>query len=478
MVFSSPIFLFGFLPLVLLGYLLAGKSGRNVFLLIASLFFYAWGEPVFVLLLLTSIFANYVFALRLSPRDGISSKTTLCAVVSINLGLLCLFKYMPFLAENALLVLGRSGTRIENTPYWLANWPAMPIGISFFTFQALSYVIDVSRGICPAQRNPLKLGLYISMFPQLIAGPIVRYSEIREQIDKRHWSLDAFSEGAMRFTLGLAKKILIADTVARVADIFFSLSPGSLSTPAAWLGVICFAIQIYYDFSGYSDMAIGMGRMFGFRYPENFNQPYIARSVRNFWRRWHMTLSRWFRDYLYIPLGGSRGPSWRVGLNLFVVFSLCGLWHGASWTFLVWGLFHGGFLALERTAFGKALSSWPKVFQHAYLVFVVLISWVLFRCESITDASHYLTVMFTFQAGDPSSSIAMHFGNDALLALLAGTLFCSNVPKSLVAWFRSKVVLPSTFLEGARAASFVALFALTVLSVASNSYSPFLYFRF
>ncbi len=479
MVFSSPIFLFGFLPLILLGYFFAGKSGRNLFLLVASLFFYAWGEPIFVLLLIFSILANYGLALRLRGSSGEGRKISFWVVISLNLGLLFLFKYLPFVVGNLQLALESWGLGSRSSFAWVDSWPAMPIGISFFTFQALSYVFDVTRGVCPVQRNPLKLGLYIAMFPQLIAGPIVRYSEIRQQIDERHWNLDSFSQGAIRFTIGLAKKVLVADTVARVAEVYFSISSDALSTPAAWIGVLCFAVQIYFDFSGYSDMAIGIGKMLGFRYPENFNYPYISRNVREFWRRWHMTLSRWFRDYLYIPMGGSRVTSWRMGLNLLTVFVLCGLWHGASWNFLIWGLFHGVFMSLERTKFGSFLESLPRIAQHFYLLMVVLVSWVFFRSETVSGAFSYLAVMFTWQGGDPLvSSLSRHLGNDALLALSVGVILSSPFALNLARGIQGRVIRTSWQASLVQRIGALLLLAVSVLVVASNAYSPFLYFRF
>lgn len=326
MVFSSPVFLFGFLPIVLLLLLCVGRSAQNAILLAGSLLFYAWGEPVFVLLLLLSIGVNFGLA-RTFSSVGIRGGHILGLGLGFNLLLLAFFKYGAFLLGDVFGSIGISSVWSSNL---VERWPEMPIGISFYTFQAISYLVDVYRGQCRPQRSLLDLGLYLSMFPQLIAGPIVRYSEIEAQLANRKRSLEDFNEGASRFVRGLAKKVLIADTLSVYANAAFEASPEALGAPTAWLGLACYAFQLYYDFSGYSDMAIGMGRMFGFRFPENFDFPYTARSVRGFWRRWHMTLSRWFRDYLYIPLGGNRKSSSRVAFNLLVVFALCGLWHGAS----------------------------------------------------------------------------------------------------------------------------------------------------
>ena len=345
MVFSSTIFLFFFLPLTLLAYFVVGPRGRNLILLAASLLFYAWGETVYLLVMLFSIAANYLFGLLIdrARERGSRGGTAFALAVATNLGLLGFFKYANFFVDNlnqVLPVLGLAPMDIGRVH--------LPIGISFFTFQALSYIIDLYRNETAVQRSLLNFALYKALFPQLIAGPIVRYRDVAREIEQRTVSLDDFASGVQRFIIGLGKKVLIANVMGRAADTIFATPAETLPATLAWTGSIAFMLQIYFDFSGYSDMAIGLGRMFGFHFLENFNYPYIARSVREFWRRWHISLSTWFRDYLYIPLGGNRHGPVRTGANLLLVFLLCGLWHGASWTFLIWGVYHGIFLVLER----------------------------------------------------------------------------------------------------------------------------------
>lgn len=450
-----------------------GRSAQNGVLLAASLLFYAWGEPVFVLLLLLSIGVNFAVA-RTFSSSAVRRAYLLGAGVGFNLLLLTFFKYGGFLVENTAGLFGGNGDWSSSL---VERWPQLPIGISFYTFQAISYLVDVYRGHCRPQRSLLDLGLYISMFSQLIAGPIVRYSEIEDQLANRKRSLVGFNEGASRFVRGLAKKVLIADTLAVVADASFGAAPGGLSVSMAWIGLICYAFQLYFDFSGYSDMAIGMGKMFGFRFPENFDFPYSARSAREFWKRWHMTLSRWFRDYLYIPLGGNRRSTGRVALNLLIVFALCGLWHGASWGFLVWGLYHGCFLLLERTAWGNFLSRLPKVVQHGYLLGVVFMGWVFFRCDSLADAGSYFRALFWAGAGVFSTdSSVVPLGYESILALVVAIGFSSKYPAQLwEALSRSKFERSSQYLGYGGA---LLLLAICMTAVASSTYSPFLYFRF
>ena len=349
MVFSEPAFLFWFLPLLLGAYFLCPRAGRNALLLAASLIFYAWGEGGFVLVMLASIGMNYAFGLLIERR--VSTHKTCAALwlgIIANLLLLAAYKYTGFVSSNLCGLLRWWGVdTADPLPVHL------PIGISFFTFQAMSYLVDVHRRQVPAQRNPLHVALYISMFPQLIAGPIVRYRDIARQIVDRAVTRQGFASGIRRFAIGLGKKVIIANSLAWPADQIFTIPNHELTTAVAWWGVTCYTLQIYFDFSGYSDMAVGLGRMFGFEFMENFNYPYIARSMTDFWRRWHISLSTWFRDYLYIPLGGNRRGRARTLVNLALVFFLCGLWHGASWTFAIWGLYHGLFLILERRGGGN-----------------------------------------------------------------------------------------------------------------------------
>ena len=385
MVFSSVIFLFAFLPAVLAVYYALKPSYRNCWLLLASLFFYSWGEPKNVLVMLLSIAVNYFAAILIEKSRG---KTFLhnvlfaCAVL-FNLALLFYFKYTDFFIRNV--------NRAFSANIPLRNI-ALPIGISFFTFQILSYIIDVKRNKVPVQKNPLSLGLYISFFPQLIAGPIVRYIDINEQIKTRSVDARKFNVGCVRFMAGFSKKILIADQLSPYVNTIFSQN--GISAPSAWIGIAAYTLQIYFDFSGYSDMAIGLGKMFGFDFLENFNYPYIATSVKDFWRRWHISLSAWFRDYVYIPLGGSRRGKARTFLNLFFVWILTGFWHGSSWNFIFWGLWYFFFLVLERGAWGKLIEKLPSFFRHCYALFVILFGWIFFRADGFMASLKYARNLF------------------------------------------------------------------------------------
>jgi alginate O-acetyltransferase complex protein AlgI len=403
MVFTSTVFLFLFLPFVLVVYYLAGHKQQNFFLLFASLFFYAWGETFYVGIMLVSITANYFLGLYIHKfRQTSRAKILLGFGILINLGILCWFKYSGFLVQNLNLILPDIGVK----PIALGS-VHLPIGISFFTFQALTYIVDVYRGIVPAQRNPINIALYIALFPQLIAGPIVRYHDIASQINERQNSLENFSEGVRRFIIGMGKKMLIANPMGEVADQIFALPGDQLSASVAWLGITCYTLQIYFDFSGYSDMAIGLGRMFGFKFLENFRYPYISKSVQEFWRRWHISLSSWFKDYLYIPLGGNRGSPIRTYFNLFTVFFLCGLWHGASWNFILWGMIHGLFLVIERIGLGKLLEHLWTPLRHIYLLFVIMVGWVFFKLDTFPEALEYLKAMAGFF---PSANNQYHIG--------------------------------------------------------------------
>ncbi|MCK9241102.1 MBOAT family O-acyltransferase [Desulfocurvus sp.] len=484
MVFSSPFFLFLFLPLALLGNFLLPARARNGFLLAASLLFYAWGEVFYVGVMLASIAANHACGLLLArAATARGRRLVLWAAVAFNLGLLGWFKYGGFLAANLGAALGALGC---------APLPALethlPIGISFFTFQAMSYVIDVYRGQAAAQRSLVNLALYVSLFPQLIAGPIVRYRDVAAQLLRRHVDLDGFAEGVRRFVVGLGKKMLLANTLGEVADQIMAQEPGALPASVAWLGIGCYALQIYFDFSGYSDMAIGLGRMFGFRFLENFAHPYAAASMRDFWRRWHISLSTWFRDYLYIPLGGGRVAPWRVACNLWIVFLLCGLWHGASWNFVIWGALHGLFLSLERTAFGRLVDGLWRPLRHGYVLVVVLVAWVFFRVEELPRALDYLWAMTGAGAaglagGAGGLGAGAYLPREKLLTLLAAVAFAlpwapalGRARALLARW--SGPAVPAWGPEALRTLGLLAVLALSLLHVASATYNPFIYFRF
>ncbi|HWA99793.1 MAG TPA: MBOAT family protein, partial [Pirellulales bacterium] len=423
MLFSSPVFLFLFLPAVLLLHTLAPRAAKNAVLLACSLLFYAWGEFNYSVLMAAVIAMNHMFGLAVERHRQHALAGWLLGVCMVaNLGLLGYFKYAGFVVDSGNSVLGWLGFAPLPHPEII-----LPIGISFYTFQAMSYVIDVARGAVRAQRNPIDLALYVALFPQLIAGPIVRYVDVAAELRDRHVGWSGFASGVQRFCLGLAKKMLLANSLGGVADIAFGLPDGSLPMTTAWLGIVCYALQIYYDFSGYSDMAIGLGQMLGFQFLENFNYPYAARSLTDFWRRWHISLSTWFRDYLYIPLGGNRHGTLRTAANLLVVFLLCGLWHGASWTFVLWGLFHGVFLSAERCGLGRLLARLPSLFQHAYLLVAMLVGWVLFRANDLAHAWLYLQAMFGLNstAADEFPA-AMYLDSGLLIALAIG--IAASVP--------------------------------------------------
>lgn len=476
MVFSSPIFLFLFLPTVLGLYFASPKRAHNSILLVASLLFYAWGEPRFIAVMLASVLGNYILAMLVeAAKPGFRRHLAIGATVFLNLGLLGFYKYANFVVENVNFLRGLVFP--ASTPYPLVPIE-LPLGISFFTFHALSYVLDVYRGDARAQRQPFTLALYIAFFPQLVAGPIVRYHEISDQLFDRRSSVPTFAAGAERFMLGLAKKMLIANVVAVPADALFTLDPTKLTTAGAWLGIVCYSLQIYFDFSGYSDMAIGLAALFGFRFPENFNYPYISQSLTEFWRRWHMSLSRWFRDYVYIPLGGNRGSTYRTYFNLITIFFLCGLWHGASWVFVVWGLYHGSFLVFERMGLGTKLTSLPRVLRHAYAILVFMIGWVFFRSTTLGQATAFLGAM----AGRGSAAqldLNLYVNKEVMLAIVVGLVASTPV----VPFSRQKLAAmpngPLTRGAGVlRVGAFVTCFLFSAMRLSAGTYNPFIYFRF
>ncbi|MBI1319005.1 MAG: MBOAT family protein [Candidatus Hydrogenedens sp.] len=476
MVFSSVLFLFLFLPVVVSVYHASPRFARNLWLLAASLFFYAWGETFYVGVMLVSVLANYGLGLAADRfRGGPFGGRILLLTVLLNLGMLGVFKYANFIADNVNVALATLGlATVELSPVHL------PIGISFFTFQAMSYVIDVYRGQARVERNPFNVALYIALFPQLIAGPIVRYQDVADQIRERSTSADLFAQGIRRFVIGLGKKVLIANLVAVPADAIFQLPASELTTGLAWLGTICYTLQIYFDFSGYSDMAIGLGLMFGFRFLENFQWPYIARSIKEFWRRWHISLSTWFRDYLYLPLGGNRHGNLRTYFNLVTVFFLCGLWHGASWSFVVWGLYHGAFLVFERTRAGAVVDRMPRPLQHGYTLIVVMIGWVFFRHETLPGALHHLAAMAGFDGGAvPLYPVGYYLQYDLCLALALGIFGATPWLPALAVWYERQDS-PALRRAGdiALIAAPLAVLYCAAVVLSAGTHNPFIYFRF
>lgn len=468
MVFNAPVFLFIFLPLFFLCYFL-GKSIRykNSILLIFSLLFYLFGEGRLFFVMLGSIIINYYSGLLVAnaPTQQLRKRWVTVSVI-LNLLSLGFFKYLGFFG-SILNDLGWEGTVME---------VVLPIGISFYTFQSMSYVIDVYRDPKNVQKNIFDLGLYISMFPQLIAGPIVRYSEIQKQILKRNFTIERFYEGANRFIIGMVKKTLFANEIAKIADGIMDTDPTGLTSGAAWLGIIAYTLQIYFDFSGYSDMAIGLGKIIGFDFSENFNFPYISKSIQEFWRRWHISLSTWFRDYLYIPLGGNRVTTGRLYFNLFLVFFVTGFWHGASWNFIIWGLFHGLFIILERIFLGKLLQKVPGIIGLLYTLIIVMIGWVFFRIEGLQNAWDYLLVCFNIK-GPEGVAYTFDFFMDSYYVLVFGIaiIFASSLLKPFYdRWkTRKNPVTQSLFMF-----FHITLLFYCYLIISSDSYNPFIYFRF
>ncbi|MDJ0663475.1 MAG: MBOAT family protein [Acidimicrobiia bacterium] len=472
MVFSSVTFLFFFLPICLGGYYLIGRRLRNGWLLLSSLVFYTWGGGALVLLLVISTVVDFAMGWIVGTGVRTNRRTLVrfgvAGSVLVNLGLLSYFKYANFFVEQ-----------LNSLGFGDIAWTSvvLPIGISFFTFQSMSYTIDVSRGRVEHLRNILDFGLYVTLFPQLVAGPIVRFHEISDQLQDRVLSIERFASGAARFAHGLAKKVLIADAVAPIADAAFAAEAAGLGPAGAWLGVAAYTVQIYFDFSGYSDMAIGLGTMLGFDFPENFRRPYSAVSITDFWRRWHITLSNWFRDYVYIPLGGSRGSSVRTMANLWTVFVLAGIWHGANWTFLLWGVYHGGWLVAERLTGQRSVDGevrWAPL-RRAITLLAVMVGWVVFRSPNATFAWEYLGAMFTL-GGITPEAVTAAIDTRAIVAMGLGVASVF-LPGNLVGGL---LVTGWRGVRGAavRIAEVAVALPYVMIVVASGSFSPFLYYQF
>lgn len=472
MVFSSYVFLCVFLPIVfLVYYLIPGIVGRNALLMVSSLLFYAYGEPLYVFLMLGSVFINYVFGRCVGVGTKRIRQIMLCVAVVFNLGLLGVFKY-----ADAFLSLGNVLLHAKVKLPGLA----LPIGISFFTFQAMSYVVDVYRGKVEAQKNIWHVMLYISFFPQLIAGPIVKYHDIEAQIQNRRTDIKGVAEGVRRFVFGLAKKVLISNTMAVAADYFFGIPVGNLNSLGAWLGAIAYMLQIYYDFSGYSDMAIGMGHMFGFHFEENFRYPYVSSTVKEFWRRWHISLSAWFREYLYIPLGGNRKGAVRTCINKLIVFFCTGLWHGANGTFVVWGLFHGFFLMLEDVLPIRKL---PKAVSHFYTLLVVCVGFVIFRADTLTQGVAFVGRMFLgweFTASN-MNLVWQQLTPSFIFMLMVGMIGSMPLKEHLLKLGGYSEKKRGTFYMIVQRASYavsILILLACMLTLAGGGYNPFIYFRF
>lgn len=464
MVFSSLTFLFGYLPLTLALYFVTPLRRRNFVLLVASLFFYGWGEPVYVGIMFLSIFIDYTHGLlveKYRERDRLARWFVGQSVV-FNLLLLGFFKYWDFLAANLSLLPGASIPQL--------GLP-LPLGISFFTFQTMSYTIDVYRGDARCQKNIVTFGAFVTLFPQLIAGPIIKYKDLDDQLERREHTFEKFASGVQRFTVGACKKVLLANALGPLWDVYLATPSSQLTTLGAWLGIAAFSLQLYFDFSGYSDMAIGLGRMLGFEFLENFNYPYLSKSASEFWRRWHISLGSWFREYLYFPLGGSRVSRGRMVFNLLIVWAATGIWHGASWNFLLWGLYWFVWITLEKLWLGKALDRIPGWLAHVYGIVIAVVGWAIFAVEDFSAMGPYLAAMFGFGAGALDADFLYYLRN--YLPILAIAIAAAT-PLGKILWRR----LP----ERARLAAFPVLMlaglVFTTAYLVDGTYNPFLYFRF
>lgn len=473
MLFSSLVFLLIFLPSVLLIYYILGKKLRNLVLLTFSLLFYAYGEPKYLAIMILSIGINYIMGLLVDKyrEEEVLIKFLLFFAVAMNLAIIIYYKYSDFIIENT--------NRVFSTAIPMLNL-IMPIGISFFTFQGLSYVIDIYRKNGKVQKNPLNVALYISLFPQLIAGPIVRYETVADQIDNRIETLKGFSYGVERFIFGLGKKILIANSVGLVADQIFNVPIVGMSVVLSWIGIISYTGQIYFDFSGYSDMAIGLGHMFGFEFLENFNYPYISKSITEFWRNWHISLGTWFRDYVYIPLGGNRVNTFKFLRNILIVWFLTGLWHGAAWNFIIWGLYYGVILVLEKAFIGDQIKKMKIPFQHLYTMILVMIGWLIFRSETMEYALSYLKIMFGIGDQPWIDNQAIYYLDkykhvmilSIILSMPIYPYIKNKIEKTFLGWKKNLIL---NYIEPFL---LMLIFLISIMYLVNSTFNPFIYFRF
>jgi membrane bound O-acyl transferase MBOAT len=470
MLFSSLTFLFGFLPILLILYfILKKRKYKNIVLLIFSLIFYAWGEPKYIFLMLLTILIVYIFGILIDKFDKenkkILKKISLIICIILVLGSLIFFKYSNFLIENVNLAF-----KAKIKPLNIV----MPIGISFYTFQILSYIIDLYNKKIKLQKNYFSLALYVSLFPQLIAGPIVRYETVEEEIDNRKETKEDVISGTKRFIIGLSKKVIIANQMALLADLIFNKHNGAYGTTIIWLGTLAYTLQIYFDFSGYSDMAIGLGRIFGFHFLENFDYPYISKSVTEFWRRWHISLSTWFRDYVYIPLGGNRVNKFKWIRNIILVWLLTGLWHGAAWNFIIWGIYYGLLLLFEKLFFDRILKKLPTIINWLYTFIIVMIGWMIFRSNSLNELLLFIKTMFVYKQTDWLTILADNLSTfNALMFVLPAFILSFPILKKIKEKYSGKtiyIILTNILL--------LMLFIMCIVYLTSSSYNPFIYFRF
>lgn len=465
MLFSSVTFLFFFLPLVFIAYYLSPRKIKNYTLLLFSMIFYAWGGLLYLPLLIVSIVVNYIFGIQIDKhKDNNSRKKVLIVSIIFNILFLGVFKYSNFIIDNI--------NTIFNTKILIPTIP-LPIGISFYTFQAMSYVIDVYKHDGKVQKNIFNLALYVSMFPQLVAGPIVRYQTVDDQINSREHNFDKFNSGMERFIRGMFKKVIISNSVGELSTTIYGLLPHQMSVSTAWLGAIAYTLQIYFDFSGYSDMAIGLGKMLGFDFLENFNYPYISKSVSEFWRRWHISLGSWFRDYVYIPLGGNRVSNIKVYRNLSIVWLVTGIWHGASWNFIAWGIYFGIFIMLERAFIGKILKKIPKLFQHMYLLIIVVFGWVLFSQPNLTEALEYMKIMVGLGGYPLTNGYFTFYIKEYWLELSIAIILSAPTFK----YIKSKINIQG-IIYILKPIGLIFIFGVTIIYLVNSTFNPFIYFNF
>ncbi len=469
MVFSSLTFMFVFLPIVLILYYIVPKKFKNLFVLISGLIFYAWGEPVYVLIMIVSTLIDYTAGLLIYRFDKSKTIKRICLIVSLlmNLGLLGVFKYSGFIMQNIDIIFG---TSLYDPNHALP----LPIGISFFTFQSMSYTIDMYMGKIKVQKNPISFAAFVTLFPQIVAGPIVRYDDIAKELDDRTVNLDCIYEGILKFITGVGKKVLIANNIGMLWTSVKGMETSELSVLTAWLGILAFTLQIYFDFSGYSDMAIGLGKMMGFNFPQNFNYPYQSKSISEFWRRWHITLGAWFKSYVYFPLGGSRKGKGRTVFNLAVVWLLTGIWHGASWNFILWGVLYGLVIIIEKLFLGKILERIPDFFSWLYTIVLVILGWVLFDTADIPTALGYMGAMFG-GGGTLVDNTAMYYLINYGVMFVIGTFACTDIFSRAAEWLKEKMPLLVNY---STPIAKTAIMVLSTAYLADATYNPFLYFNF
>lgn len=479
MVFSSLTFLYLFLPVVLLVYYVTPAKGKNLIILISGLLFYSWGEPKYVVVMVLCTFIDYFAGLIMNKFDDKPTYRKICLIVSVimNLGLLGVFKYSTFFADNVNAILGSQVLDINKASLFGIDWlplNMLPIGISFFTFQSMSYTIDLYMRNIKVQKNPVSFVAFVTLFPQIVAGPIVRYNDIAAELDHRTITIDKVYEGIIKFVTGLGKKVLIANNIGMLWNTVKGMDIGNMSAMTAWLGIIAFTLQIYFDFSGYSDMAVGLGKMMGFNFPENFNYPYLSKSISEFWRRWHITLGSWFRSYVYIPLGGNRKGKGRTIFNLAVVWVLTGIWHGASWNFILWGTLYGVVIIIEKLFLGNLLKKIPSFVCSIYTMLLVILGWVLFDTADLTTAFGYMGTMFG-GSGVGIDSQSLYLLTNYGIILVIAIFGCTDALKRIIDFFTKKAPLVINY---ATPVVKMAVMLLSTSYLVDASYNPFLYFNF